>query len=60
MNNTKKNIVTGNAAIYLAETNESVRLRKYACPVDGARDVSIDEAREIAKEDPSLIYAVRA
>jgi|GEM_PF-4270353 len=51
-NTTKK---TGAAAITLSETT-GVQLRKYADPVDGAREVSLEEAREIAKADPSLIY----
>ena len=47
--------IKGHAAIEMAETT-GVPLCKYADPVDGARAVSIDEARAIAKEDPSLIY----
>ena len=48
--------LTGHEAIRLAEDN-TFTLRKYADPIDGARDVTIEEAREIAKEDASLIYA---
>lgn len=32
-------------------------LWKYADAVDGARAITVEEAREIAREDPSLIYA---
>lgn len=49
--------LTGTEAIRLAEDN-SFTLRKYADPTEGARDVSLEEARNIAKQDPSLIYAV--
>ena len=48
--------ITGHEAIRLAEEN-SFTLRKYADPIDGARDVTIEEARKIAKEDASIIYA---
>lgn len=34
------------------------QLRKYSDPVEGARQVSVSEAREIASEDPSLIWAI--
>jgi hypothetical protein len=34
------------------------QLRKYADPIDGERAVSIEEAREIAREDASLIYII--
>jgi hypothetical protein len=51
--------LTGNEAIRLAEEN-SFTLRKYADPIDGARNVTIEEARKIAKEDASLIYAIVA
>lgn len=51
--------LTGTEAIRLAEEN-SFTLRKYADPIDGARDVTMDEAIKIAKEDASLIYAIVA
>lgn len=48
--------ITGYAAIdYAARTGAT--LRKYADPEDGAREVTLDEAREIAREDAGLIYA---
>lgn len=47
--------ITGYAAIdYAARTGAA--LRKHADPVDGAREVSADEARDIAREDAGLIY----
>lgn len=58
---TKTIIAKGNAAIDLAATDSTVILSKYADPTEGAREgISIDEAREIAREDPSLIYATRS
>lgn len=49
--------LTGTAAIEMAEsTGQS--LRKHADPTEGERVVSVEEAREIAKADPSLIYLV--
>lgn len=54
--NTTTYTLTGNDAIRLADDN-TFTLRKYADPIDGARNVTIEEAREIAKEDASLIYA---
>lgn len=50
---------TGHEAIERAErlSDRRCRLRKYADPVEGARDwLTPDEAREIAAEDPGLIY----
>ena len=48
--------LTGYDAIAYAEQH-GVRVCKYADPTEGAReDLSPDEAREIAAEDPSLIY----
>lgn len=53
-------LATGHEAISLAETDTTVQLNKYNDPTEDARDdISIADAREIAKEDPSLIYAVR-
>lgn len=47
--------ITGLDAINYA-TATGATLRKHADPIDGAREVSVDEAREIAREDASLIY----
>lgn len=49
------NTVTGHDAINIAENLEFV-LQKYADPTEVARIVTVDEAREIAATDPSLIY----
>lgn len=32
------------------------QLHKHADPVDGARDITLDEARQIAREDPGLVW----
>lgn len=48
--------ITGWDAIELAEQDESVVLHKYADPLNDACDVSINAARAIAHEDPSLIW----
>ena len=54
----KNTIKTGYEAIEAKENNSSVILCKYADPIEDAREnLTADEAREIAKEDPSLIYA---
>lgn len=46
-------------AIERAELDRSVQLNKYNDPTEDAReDITVDEAREIAREDPGLIYAV--
>ena len=46
----------GHEAIKYAEAHGTT-LQKYADPIEDAReDLSIEEAREIAREDPSLIY----
>jgi len=45
----------GREAIAWAAANGRTTVYKYADPVDGARRVSLSEAEEIAKEDPSLI-----
>lgn len=48
--------LTGHAAIEYAETH-GLTLSKYADPTeDGREGLSVDEAREVAKEDPSLIF----
>ena len=47
---------TGIEAIEIAE-EAGATLNKHADPVEDARTgLSIDEAREIAQEDPSLIW----
>lgn len=47
---------TGETAINLAETYD-ISIYKYADPTEGARElIDIDEAREVAAEDPSLVY----
>ena len=49
-------ILTGHDAIAYAEAFEA-RLQKYADPIEDARDdLTPDEARDVAAEDPSLIY----
>jgi hypothetical protein len=50
--------ITGHDAIAYAESTGAT-LHKHADPVDGAREVTVDEAREIAREDVGLIYARR-
>lgn len=48
--------LTGRAAIDFAELN-GLTLSKYSDPTEGARDgLSVEEAREVAAEDPALIY----
>ena len=48
--------LTGTAAIDYAEAR-SLTLNKYADPVEDAREgLSVEEARKIAAEDPSLIW----
>jgi hypothetical protein len=32
------------------------QLHKHADPVDGAREITLDEARQIAREDPGLVW----
>ncbi len=48
--------LTARAAIEYAEEN-GLALNKYSDPVEEARDdLSVEEAREIAREDASLIW----
>ena len=47
--------ITGEDAIRLAE-RDGLTIRCYANPIDDGGAVTIDAAREILKEDPSLIY----
>ena len=50
------NIITGHAAIDHADAL-GLQLNKYADPTEGPLSgISVDEAREIAAEDPSLIW----
>lgn len=50
--------LTGYAATDAAESNPELRLNKYADPTEGPREgLSLDEALEVAEEDPSLIWA---
>ena len=51
--------ITGRNAIDQAEAL-GLQLHKFADAVDGARAVTIAEAREIASEDPSLLYVDQA
>jgi hypothetical protein len=40
------------------EQNDAIVLRKYNDPIEDAREnITVEEARQIAREDPSLIYA---
>jgi hypothetical protein len=49
---------TGYEAIEAKKNDNRVILSKYADPTENAReDISIDEAENIASEDPTLIYA---
>jgi len=48
--------ITGHDAIAYAAARNLPLLHKYADPTEGARDVTLDEAREIIAEDPALIY----
>lgn len=48
--------LTGHDAIAFAESN-GVTLSKYHDPIEGAREgLTVEEAKEVAAEDPSLIY----
>lgn len=50
----------GYDAIELARADSSIRLNKFSDAVsDAARDISIEQAMEIAREDPGLVYATR-
>ena len=49
-------ILTGHDAIDYAETH-GLTLNKYSDPMEGARElVEIAEAREIAADDPALVW----
>ena len=47
--------ITGRDAIRLAE-RDSLQTYCYANPIDDGGAVSVDVAKQIAKEDPSLVY----
>lgn len=48
--------MTGHEAIQYAQ-RYGLTLNKYADPVEGPREgLSVEEARDVAREDPSLIY----
>lgn len=48
--------LNGNAAIDYAETH-GLTLAKYEDPTEAARNgLTVDEARQVASEDPSLVY----
>jgi hypothetical protein len=54
MTRTKR--ISGWAAIEYAEQHDLL-LNKYTDPIEDAREnLTTEEAREIAREDPSLIY----
>lgn len=59
MTTTTEQTITDYDAIAAKAANpDHVRLHKYADPIEDAReDISIEDAREIAREDASLIYA---
>ena len=48
--------LTGHEAIRAAEQDATITLHKHTDPTAEARVVTLDEAREIAKEDPTLIW----
>ena len=49
-------MLTGHAAIEYVEVHGG-RLCKHADPIEGARDdLTTDEARAVAREDPQLVY----
>ena len=49
------NPIRGHEAIEVAEREGIDHLWKYTDPVEDARWVTLDEAREIVREDPGLI-----
>jgi hypothetical protein len=53
----KNKKIMGADAIRIAE-RDGLTLHKYSDPVEGARVVSLDEARDIAREDPGLVYVL--
>lgn len=50
--------ITGTDAIEAAVNNDAITLHKYADPTEGERHgLTVDEARQIAREDAGLIWA---
>jgi hypothetical protein len=50
--------ITGTAAIEAAERDSDVALCSYTDPTEeGRKGLTVEQAREIAREDPSLVYA---
>ena len=48
---------TGWEAIEAAKTNSALVLNKYSDPIEDDRSgLTVDEAVEVAREDPSLIW----
>lgn len=59
MDNTNNAIATRHDAIDYARQNPDAVICKYADPTEGAREgLTIAEAEQILREDPSLIYVV--
>lgn len=54
---TKINRITGTDAIDYAEAH-GLSVQKYTDPTEGARAVTVEEARAIAREDPSLLWVM--
>lgn len=53
------NLLVGWAAIEAAELDVTMVLCNYANSVDDAQEgISVAEATDIAREDPSLVYAL--
>ena len=53
----RNNRLVGSDAIAAKEKNESIVLNKYADPTEGAAEgISLEVARQVALEDPSLVY----
>jgi hypothetical protein len=51
--------LTGREAIEHARRTGAT-LHKYTDPTEGPREITADEADEIAREDPSLVWCERA
>lgn len=49
-------LATGHEALALARTCAALRLHKHADPIDGAREITIDEAEELVADDPALVW----
>lgn len=50
--------ITGMAAIEAAEADSDVVLCSYTDPTaEGREGLTVEQAREIAREDPALVYA---